>query len=221
VSQQNRKAFNEMKTFKSFSEEKMSDKQLDESNLSRIYRHLMDHDCAILTAFRSNPFDRTRCAVSSKVEEIGLPENILKTNKLNNRDFKAVLLSTGCGVTAVDGSFIENYNTNRAVEVKEDSLFVVNLKNNSDFFNAIISLGKKYCQDSVLLIPKGCKEVFLHGTNNSQFPGLDARVKVGDWKGGKDAEFMTKIRNRPFVFETYEDLSWKERMAVRAIAKTC
>jgi hypothetical protein len=152
----------------------------------------MSHDCAIITAF-------WECCCK-------------ETNKLNNRDLKAILLSIGCGVTAVDERFIENY------EVKEDSLFVVDLKD-SDFFTTIINLGKKYCQDAVLLLPKGCKGAYLYGTNNSQFPGLDAKVKVGDWKGGKEAEFMTKVGHRPFVFETYENLSSKERMAVKAIAK--
>lgn len=200
-----------MKEFKTFIEEK-----LNESNLSRIYQHLMSHDCAIITAFRADPSDRTKCCCDDKSDEEN--QNILKTNKLNNRDLKAILLSTGCGVTAVDGSFIENYKTNQAVEVKEDSLFVVDLKD-SDFFTTIINLGKKYCQDAVLLLPKGCKGAYLYGTNNSQFPGLDAKVKVGDWKGGKEAEFMTKVGHRPFVFETYENLSSKERMAVKAIAK--
>jgi hypothetical protein len=207
-----------MKTFKKFTEE--NDGQLlSESNLSRIHHHLMNHDCAIITAFRADPFDRTKCCCDDvEQSEEKQKKNILSTNKLNNRDLKAILLSNGCGVTAVDGSFIENYKTTMAVEVKEDSLFVVDLKD-SDFFNTIINLGKKYCQDVVLLLPKGCKGAYLYGTNNSQFPGLDAKVKVGDWKGGKEAEFMTKVGHRPFVFETYESLSWKERMTVKAITK--
>lgn len=88
---------------------------------------------------------------------------IITTNKLNNRDLKAILLSNGCGVAAVDRSFIENY----SVEVNENSLFVVDLKD-SDFFNTIINLGKKYCQDSVLLLPKGCKEAHLYDTRVSK-----------------------------------------------------
>jgi len=193
--------------------------QLNESNLSRIYEHIMDHECAIITAFRADPFDRLGCVDPEPLPYSDDEHNALSANKLNNRDLKAVLLSMGFGVTDVDGSFIENFKTSRAIEVKEDSLFVANLKDDQGFFETIIRLGKKFCQDSVLLIPRGGKGAYLYGTNKSEFPGLDQKVEVGDWKGGKDAEFMTKVRGRPFTFETYQGLSRLERMAAKAIAK--
>lgn len=190
---------------------------LCESSLSRIFDHIMSHDCAIITAFRKDPFDREKCVC--KDLDHSDESSALRANKMNNRDLKASLLAMGFGVTKVDGSFIENYNTTRAVEVKEDSLFVVNLEDRHGFFDVIAELGEKYCQDSVLIIPKGGREVFLLGTNFSDFPGYGEKVVVGRWKGGKEAEFMTKVRGRPFVFETYKDLSRMERMAAKSIAK--
>jgi hypothetical protein len=193
--------------------------ELNESNLSRIYQHIMDHECAIITAFRANPFDRSKSVDPTPLPYSSQEHNALSANKLANRDLKAVLLASGFGVTAVDGSFIENYKTTRAIEVREDSLFVANLEDAPDFFGTIIKLGKKFGQDSVLLIPVGGKEVYLYGTNRSEFPGLDQKVKVGEWKGGKEAEFMTRVKNRPFTFETYQGLSRLERMAAKAIQK--
>jgi hypothetical protein len=74
-----------------------------------------------------------------------------------------------------------------------------------------------------LIVPQGGKDVKLYGTNNSQFPGLDQEVSVGDMKYGRSAEFMTKIRNRPIStnegLQTYDKLSRLEKMAVSAIAK--
>ena len=84
-------------------------------------------------------------------------------------------------------------------------------------------LGKKFCQDSVLIIPKGGQGAYLHGTNNSEFPGLDQKIMVGDLKMGGEDEFMTKVGNRPFTFgeglETWKRLSRLERQAISALVK--
>ena len=139
------------------------------------------------------------------------------------------MLHLGYGVRKVKGSFIENYgNLDKQVEVKEDSLFVVNLKDEPAFTEWIIELGKRYCQDAVLIIPQGGEGAYLYGTNNSDFPGLDSSVEVGSFIGGEEAEFMTRVRKRPFTFkeekeqfvlETYESHSRNARWAIRAIAK--
>ena len=90
-------------------------------------------------------------------------------------------------------------------------------------------LGEKYCQDSVLCIPRGAEGAFLLGTNNAEFPGYGKKVKVGKVKYGEEAEFMTRTRDRPMTFaesknsniklETYRDLPRNQRMVVKAITK--
>lgn len=214
---------------------------LQESTLSRLHEHISKHDCAIVTSFRDNPYDDSKCgchddkspapASYQKAAQITLnvekKEGIMKINKFNNRDLKAKLLSYGYGVTSVEGSYIEDFGSALAkLPKREDSLFVVNIDNvDKDLFNSsIIELGKYYCQDSVLIIPKGGKDVYLYGTNNSSFPGCENPIIVGDIKYGQEAEFMTKIRDRPMTtkmnesLETYKNLSRLEKMAVRAIA---
>lgn len=195
---------------------------IQESSLSRIHQHVSEHDCAIITAFRGDPADHGNCVHDAPATYQGENLKTLDINKLNNRDLKAVLLKLGFGVTAVDGTFVENFDTPDAVEVKEDSLFVVNLNDDPSFYDQIKLLGKKYCQDSVLIVPQGGKDVKLYGTNNSQFPGLDQEIPVGNMKYGRSAEFMTKIRNRPIStnegLETYSKLPRLQRMAVSAIA---
>jgi len=201
-----------------------------ESSLSRIYKHISEHDCATITAFRGDPTDASNCVSGtppSDFQDQGL--NALEINKRNNKFLKAALLSRGLGVTSVDGTYVENFKSenpdNPPIEVKEDSLFVVNLPqlNQEEFFDIIIELGKKYCQDSVLLIPKGGNEgAFLYGTNNS-FPGLDVKIKYEKLSFGKEQEFMSKIGNRPFSainenLQTYSKLSRLEKMAVKAMA---
>jgi len=209
---------------------------ITESGLSRVYAHMTEHDTAILTAFRDDPLDMSKCDTELPAEEGG-ENTALQTNKRRNHELKAILLDAGYGVTTVDGSYIENYRTPEqiaqdeeagreapeAIEVKEGSYFVVNLPDNPDFFDSIVSLGVQYCQDSVLLIPKGGEEAFAHGTNQSPWPGKGNRESIGGFSAGSEGEFMTRVSGRPVVFkeslQTYQDLSRHERMVVRAIAK--
>ncbi len=192
---------------------------INESGLSRMHQHIMEHDCAILTAYRNDVSDMSACTPNADEPEEG------EVNKSRNRDLKATLLAMGVGVTKVDGSYIEDFDTPKAVEVSEASLFCVNLKDDKNFAATVQRLGEKYCQDSVLVIPKGGQGAYLVGTNSAEFPGYGSKVSVGDVKFGEESEFMTKIRNRPFTFnestslETYQDLSRSQRMAVKAIAR--
>ena len=195
---------------------------LNESSLSRVYEHIVAHDSAMLSAFRKDPRDSELCTEEAQVERVE-EEDVLSLNKRRNRDLKATLLTLGYGVTRMDGSYIENFNTPQAVELSEDSLFVVNLKDTPDFFADIRRLGAKFCQDSVLLIPKGGKGASLLGTNRSEFPGLGESVPVGDLSLGAEAEFMSRVNKRPFTFgeglDTYKQLSRNSRMAAKSIAK--
>ena len=59
-----------------------------------------------------------------------------------NRQLKAVLLNKGYGVTDVDGTYVEDFGTEAAKEVKEHSFFVVNLKNDSNFKDTITGYQK-------------------------------------------------------------------------------
>lgn len=193
---------------------------LKESGLSRVLQHIEAHDCAILTAFRNDPKDMSKCAKGS-VDDNDQEGNTRALNKRRNRDLKAMLLGFDYGVTAVDGSYIENFEQPDQIEVKEDSLFVVNLNEDPDFVRNVQEMAEKFCQDSVIIIPQGGKAAYLYGTNESDFPGYGEKVEVGDLKMGKEAEFMTRVNKRPFTFgeglETYDKLSRLEKMAVKSI----
>lgn len=189
---------------------------LNESGLSRIYKHIQEHDCVVITSFRDDTEDNTNCTDKAIIG---------KDNKERNRDLKATLLGLGYGVTSVDGSYIENYNTEAAKEVKEDSFFCVNLKDDPGFLENMANLGEKFCQDSILVFPRGGKGAYLLGTNNSDFPGYGKKESLGDFAGGEEAEFMSRIGGRPFTtkeglqLETYDQLSRMERMFVRNTQK--
>ena len=228
-------------------------KYLNESSLSRHVRWMTAHDTAIITAFRDDPSDDSECAdateagttedekaeiqaararwsagkgATREIDKSVLKNIINRINKRRNHYLKAKLLSMGYGVTADDGSYMHYWKKPEAYETKEDVFFVVNLEDipSSEFFDSVSALGQKFCQDSVMLIPKGYEGAYLYGTNNAEFPGYGNKAELGSATFGKEAEFMTKVRGRPMAFpteglDTYEKLPRLQRMAVRAIAK--
>jgi len=202
-------------------------KIITESSLSRIYNHIEKYDIAMLTAFRGK---EENCINStSNLQEKEIPYD-LKTKSIEpkvyskseniqrNKELKAALLKLNYGVTAIDGSYIENYGSPDSREVAENSFLVVNIKNDANFFNNIIKLGKTYCQDSVFLKPIG-KPGYLYGTNNAEFPGLDQKIEIGQFKGGKEAEFFSRIKNRAFTFESYDSFSRNAKWAISKLAE--
>lgn len=206
---------------------------LSESSLSRMQYWLDKHECALISANRSKPKDTSLCRngfQDSYADDDKLSKRDI--NKLRTRDLKALLLRQGYGVTAVDGSYIENFRPKDAPpdpnapppkEVKEDTFLVVNVEDKSDFQQKIRELGEIFCQDSVMIIDRGGDNARLIGTNDGEWPGYGKSVHQGSFYGGRTGEFMTRVRNRPSVFkenlQTYQDLSRLERMAVTAIAK--
>lgn len=184
---------------------------LGESSLNRVYQHMLSHDTAALTAFRDESIN---CLDNSSTEP---------NNNLRNKELKATLLRLGYGVTAVDGSYIENFNTKAAKEVKENSFFIVNLNDGSDFFSNIEKLGQLYCQDSVLLIPKGGINAKLLGTNNGEFPSLGQTINVGRFKPAQESEFMSRVGGKPFNFgeelETFNNHSKNSKWAISKLSE--
>ena len=169
---------------------------LNESSLSRLWKHNIEHDCAAFTAFR-------------KGEDCGTGrEYTKKENKQRNKSLKAKLLSAGYGVTAISGVYPEG-----GVTQKEESFFVVNLKDDANFFAKIAKLGEKFEQDSVLLVPKGAidnsgEKAYLIGTNHcpNNWLGFGKKEVFNRGRLGYDSPIYTsKVNGRPFIFESVGD----------------
>ena len=187
-------------------------KVLTESTLNRVHKHVMEHDCSVITAFR-NSF--VNCLDDDNDEE----RLNIRTNKNINKTLKAALLSLGYGVTEVKGTYIENYLSDNEIEVKEDSYFVVNLKDDPNFDDNIIKMGEILCQDSVLIINKGGDDNYLVGTNKSDFPGHGEVVNLGKLKPGVESQFMTKVGGRPFTLESFDNLQINSKRIVVEYSK--
>lgn len=168
---------------------RIKSKNVNESGLSRIYQHYMEHDSGTISAFRGD-ID-------------------LKENKERNKELKGYLLSQGYGVTSIKGIYIENYGKEDAREVDEESFFVVDLKDSGKLKEDLIKMGKKYNQDSITFSKSGNEDgvYYLIGTNKDGYPGEGKKIKLGKAMFGKDGEFYSKINGRPFVFESYKNVN--------------
>jgi len=212
---------------------------VNESSLSRLHQHTQEHDTAIITAYRNNPFSDPNNYCAQGIPDTGQDKgSINRANIARNRELHARLLGFNrmpseasdvhkdYGVTKIVGTYVENYgDPEKEVEVKEVSFFVTNLKDSPEFIQDVTDLGEEYCQDSVAIIPQGGQGAYLVGTNHSDFPGYAQTLELGDYKPGVEAEFMSKIRNRPFTLgevknmETYKDLSMNAKWVVAKITE--
>lgn len=158
--------------------------KLKESSLNRLVSHISEHDCGTITAYRS--------------------EYTHKENQQRNKSLFAKLISLGYGVTAVKGSYIENYGKPDAKEVGEHVYFVVDLKDRGNLKRSLKNLGEEFDQDSILFIPKtGEKGSYLIGTTQSRdvWQRYHKEYSLPVLKTGKsDNEFLTRVKGRPFYF---------------------
>ena len=164
---------------------------INESSLSRLWKHNEEHDAAALTAFRKG----ANCGEDEPYSK--------KDNAKRNKSLLAKLKSKGFGVTKLHGSYPEGGKT-----AKEISYFVVNLNDDSKFEKEILKFGKEFDQDSILYIPKGAikgdTKAHLIGTNNCEnnWLGMGKKEIFNKGKMGYDSPIYTsRVNGRPFLFE--------------------
>ena len=161
---------------------KTYDKLLQEANLSRVLKHMQEHDCGTISAERI----ARDCGEGKEYSNA--------ENRARMRSLLAKLKSKDYGVIRLVGVY-EGKN--------ENSYFIFDRKDTGNLLKDLKTLGQAFDQDSVLFIPKGGKEGILHGTNKcpDAFPGWNKIENVGKRFMGKKGEIYTsKIRNRPFIF---------------------
>jgi|TARA_Y100000310_G_scaffold271573_1_gene286109 hypothetical protein len=170
-------------------------KLINESSLSRLWRHNEEHDCGALTAFRKGS-DCGEGKIYSK-----------KDNQKRNKSLLAKLKVKGYGVTTLQGSYPEGGKT-----TKEVSYFVVDLNDKGTLEKDLLKLGEIFEQDSILFIPKGAikgeSKAYLIGTNrcDNNWLGYHKKEIFNKGKMGYDSPIYTsKVNGRPFVFESIGD----------------
>lgn len=159
----------------------------------RLMGHTQNRNVGIISAFRGRYTKRENLARSAKME--------------------GEIRGAGFGFYRLEGHYIEGYGSEKEKDVHERSIFVIG-KEGEDSGNLkglLMKLGAKYNQDSILFKPHNDKKAYLIGTQSKNedgepvsFPGLGNSVSVGEFKPMKMGEFYSRMKGRPFVFESYE-----------------
>lgn len=158
---------------------------MNESSLSRIHQKSQDI-AGTITAYRG---DFTK-----------------RENQQRNRSLLAKLMTAGYSVTSVKGSYIENYGSNEEKEVSEHSYFISPRTDaqRDSLVGDLLRLGAEFDQDSVLIIRDGKGTLIGTSRRDNAWPEFGKSEPVGGFKGGKAAEFLSRVGNRPYVFEEVE-----------------
>lgn len=183
--------------------------QLSESSLSRVWLKIQNHTCGAITGYRG--------------------ENSQEKNQENNQILVNYLQGKGYSITRVDGSYIENFNTPFAREVKEPTFFVCNHmikgSDSNQLENHLRKLGAIFDQDSVLIVPPGGTDAYLVGTSQrtTAWPSFGQKVVVGSSKWG-DAmgPFFSRVQGRKFAFEEIQtpqtrNARWAQHVLVKQV----
>jgi hypothetical protein len=166
---------------------------LDEASLSRLYQHTLERNIGIITAFRG------RYPVSE--------------NKARNAKLQAEIRAAGFGFYRVDGHYIEGYGSEVSKDVREQAFLVIGDTGDDRgrLKGFLRKAGTRYNQDSVLYKSFDGKAVLI-GTqgkdedgNPVEFPGLGKEFSVGEFKPMKVSQFYSKMKGKPFVFESYQE----------------
>ena len=171
-------------------------KYLKESSLSRLYKHMQEHDAGIITAFR----DEERDDAGNVVKTYTKKENQSRNARLQIKIWRKYR------ITEVRGAFIQNYGSEYEKEVGENSFFVVDTNDYGGIEKDLKRLGQEFNQDSIMFIPKGSLNGILWGTKKDEFSDNFVDLKFGQKKilknavWGKESQFITRIKGRPFYF---------------------
>ena len=192
------------------------EKNLNESSITRLMRHNEEHDCVCMTAYRSNR-EKDDSGVHKRKARV--------SNQKANAALGAVLRRYGYNVTKVVGKYPEE---DGQADVKENSWFVVNVNDDSDFVDVCADLAEADEQDSILVMPKGSFSTgngcYLYGTNpNGSWPKYHEKKMTDGISVNGDSPFETRISGKRYSFnvvdESGDDKFWNPSSMFGAMAR--
>ena len=184
----------------------------NEASISRLWKHTQERNIGIVTAFRGRYTKQ---------------ENLKRNAQLRN-DIRAA----GYGFYTIEGHYIEGYGSEASKDVKEQSFLVIGDKGDDSgrLKGFLKKAGAKYNQDSIFY-KKFDDTAVLIGTQSKDedgnavtFPGKNTEFTVGKFQPMKMGQFYSKMRGKPFVFESYEEAQgffekWLNHIMTSRLAK--
>lgn len=159
--------------------EKNSNKSFNESSLSRLYKHYLEHDSGTISGHRG--------------------ENTKSQNQENNKKLKNYLLANGYSVTQIQGSYEETTKDGKKKIVKEMSFIVIDINDTGKLKKVLIAAGKRFGQEAITFSNKNGDYYLIMCDDESE-------IKLGKPMFGKNGEIISKISGRPFIFSESEEI---------------
>lgn len=190
---------------------------LSEASLKKTWEYNKQYDCANITAYRQ--YDGFFESETYSVHEVDCEHqklrddehpnhkelNLLTKNDKKKRNASLLFKLKAYGYTMISivGRYPENGKT-----IKEKGFWVVNTKNDSNFFKNIQSLGEEFEQDTVLCIPKGTVDneakAYLWSCTDNVCNFVKPIHAKREFKtphyGEEGLDFTSYIKGKPYYF---------------------
>ena len=156
-----------------------SNDSFNESSLSRLYKHYLEHDSGTISGYRG--------------------ENTKAENQENNKKLKNFLLANGYAVTQIQGTYEETDPKGNKKVVKEMSFIVIDINDTGKLKKVLTTAGKRFRQEAVTFSEKGGDYYLIMCFTGEEY-------KLGSPMFGKDGKIISKVRGRPFIFTESEEI---------------
>ena len=171
--------------------------ELTEASLGRLVQHFQNGDCiAIVSAFRGE---------RSKAENMKLTKQL-----------RTLVLGAGFGFNKVIGGYSEKLDDGTVVNIDDEhsTIIYATPERENELRKFVISLGKKYNQDSVLFVGNDRKAtwIFTRPDNFMNKP-VGSTMELGDFHPKQIGVYFTKIGKKNFSFvmqESEEVTRWSQ-----------
>lgn len=169
-------------------------KNINERELNELSDMVSKHDCGTISAFRYGPgfADENGRYTSSE-------------NKMNNSILRKELLRLGYNVANMNGAYVQNYGTDKSINLRVDSFMVIDVSNCGNLKADLIKLGQLFMQDSITYSKPSGEHYVISTTKHPEvYPGYG---QVGVEKQldkpfySEDGKFHSVVKGRPFVFK--------------------
>lgn len=168
-----------LKDFKNLDNIEINSNDCNESSLSRLYKHYLEHDSGTISGYRG--------------------ENTKAENEENNKKLKNFLLANGYSVTQIQGTYEETDPKGNKKVVKEMSFIVIDINDTGKLKKVLTTAGKRFKQEAVTFSEKGGDYYLIMCFTGEEF-------KLGSPMFGKDGKIISKVRGRPFIFTESEEI---------------
>ena len=185
---------------------------LNETFLSRLNHFTDKYSICFITAFKGPAWIRDNYESNDRLS----PREVVKINRERNNNLLRDIKSHGYNSFKVDGRYENQERKEKATDSldtssytnKEESFGVINNDSSeygmSKFIDAMISLGNKYDQESILIIHEQNKEGTFYYLNASNTPGKTE--SAGKMHFGNDYPFKSLIDGRPMYLESISNI---------------